>query len=491
MISLLNHIANPFTYTHKDGKQASLIQSKAARITLVAFAYVFALPTLGISLLAFYASTALKKYKITHQPNHPATQKTKKVGRDNLSPNSKGAHFNGILDPAKMGIRTSNSIAQIQLTDTSQLPNPRLDKNEEMRRMGVRNATMQRITHSNILGGPQISAQGYANAVSYKANNPQLLNPADYQTARDVMSHVYLFKSSKSQNSTRFPALFGSRDVLVTPCRMDYNAQWNPNPPDQKTFHMLNAAAINVGEGNHPEDLRYYCLPGTYQHYKGSLDETKFLQGTGEIAESLLTASQKFGLNDVVFFPIGMGAFLRNLPSADAAYQDPAKMRSLRNGMAKQVAAKMENQLRSSPNLVIHLALPTGPSDEAKENYNAFIQAVSEIDPAIRQRVIVYPNADATEIAQAIANQKGDYSVGLINGANKNLLGNHWFEDGALTAIDENIHRRSQISAFACLFCNGTTPSGHNNRIQRQMGELEQRILYWTQGANHSHIINT
>jgi hypothetical protein len=427
----------------------------------------------------------------------PKRQYARRSARHGHAPRvpQQGAPIQGTFNPfihlQGLGIKAANSVAGIPLTNTLQSPT------DYAKKMQVRDKTM-----NNLLGRPT-NSQDYPVSVTNIANNPQgNLDQKGFETAKTVMSRVYLFKSNKSKNDINNPALFGSRDVLVTPCRMEYNGQWD-NLPGKNTFHMLNAAAINVGE-NYPEDLQYYCKQGTYvektyydrngklkHNCTGKLDEDAFIKGTSEIAENIFTTAKELKLQHIVLIPVGMGAFLRNLPKADSTYQDPNKMLQLRNKMAEAYAAQLQNQLWST-NMVIHLALPTS-TQEAKENYDAFIQAVSKLDPAVRSRVIVYPDADASEIAQKLADQDqhgGGNFVGLVNGANKKLLGNRWFEDGAMFASDEGYHRRSQWSAFACALCNGTTTGLAHEYPQRQLGELEARINWWTQGSGQSHIFN-
>merc|ERR1719487_1241305 len=61
--------------------------------------------------------------------------------------------------------------------------------------------------------------------------------------------------------------------------------------------------------------------------------------------------------------------------------------------------------------------------------------------------------------------------VCLLNGANRKLIGNHWFSHGAKTAIDENFHRRSATMARVALLMNkGTMP------LTREPTTLEQYV---------------
>jgi len=60
----------------------------------------------------------------------------------------------------------------------------------------------------------------------------------------------------------------------------------------------------------------------------------------------------------------------------------------------------------------------------------------------------------ATDLAPATKGGCGAPKVGILNGANRKLIGNHWFQTGARLAIDENFHRRSASMARAALLLN-------------------------------------
>merc|ERR550539_2277317 len=87
------------------------------------------------------------------------------------------------------------------------------------------------------------------------------------------------------------------------------------------------------------------------------------------------------------------------------------------------------NALESTPQkTVVHLCLLTG-SEEAKRNMDAFLRAVIHVTPEFRSRVIICSDADSLQLAQELAMQSK--KVMLVNGANRKLLGNHWFGRGA------------------------------------------------------------
>lgn len=171
-----------------------------------------------------------------------------------------------------------------------------------------------------------------------------------------------------------------------------------------------------------------------------------------KIAGNTIKAQAALGIKDTVWVPFGMGAFQRNLNKLDPSFNDPMKLYALK----KQTAAAILSQLALDPKMTMHLCLPTD-RPESIQNYNAFIEVLEMAPEEIKKRVKIHINWDAAEVAQELANQKGNYKVGLVNGANRDLLGHVWTGDHAKNAIDENLHRRSPILAGLSLLLNGGT----------------------------------
>merc|ERR1711920_663869 len=96
---------------------------------------------------------------------------------------------------------------------------------------------------------------------------------------------------------------------------------------------------------------------------------------------------------------------------------------------------------------------------------NCFMEAAGakvKAMPALAPLIKFHRNCDALELAHDLAVQSkaandGVNKVGLLNGANNKLLGNHWFSKGARQAIDENLHRRSSPMCVASLLLNMAT----------------------------------
>jgi hypothetical protein len=279
------------------------------------------------------------------------------------------------------------------------------------------------------------------------------------------LKKVTLFTTQGDDNKyqTQKTQLLGSFDVLAVPCKMDYDSSWNPIKAKSK-FFLHNGAALNIGESSRAPDFKDYTIMG-----KNELDEQKYIAGMGKIFYQMLAAQEKSGATDAVWFPFGMGAFLRHLPKVDANYNDPERFNQLR----QKIAQAFVDQVAQFPGLQIHMCLPTDQAGTAScQNHNAFMYAFSKAPEKVRKNIKVYINIDATDLAQRLADQKEDYKVSLANGANRNLIGNHWFEDRALVAIDENIHRRSTLAAGLALIFN----NGIQNK-SRQPDALANRVL--------------
>jgi len=262
---------------------------------------------------------------------------------------------------------------------------------------------------------------------------------------RKMLKHVYHYADPNSTfNNPDY--LLGSFDVLSTPCRMYKDENWS-SKPSQRAFFVTHAAAPNIGESANAEDFLHYSL-------QGSLNEGAYLFDLGRIVSNALGQQVGIGVETTVLFPFGMGAFLRNLHKNDARYGDDAKMFELR----KKIAAVIIRQIGNFKGLEIRLCLPMDQEygSQVNQNYNAFVLAIEGAPQEVQARIQLHLNTDATALAQRLAEQGADLRIGLLNGANRKLIGNRWFGDLALTAIDENIHRRSVETAFfSALFNNG------------------------------------
>jgi hypothetical protein len=226
----------------------------------------------------------------------------------------------------------------------------------------------------------------------------------------------------------------------------------------------------------------------------GELKEDDYIRDMGYLWEGSIIAMQRLGVTDAIFFPFGMGAFLRNLDKNDESYKSASKIRTLkfRVCMALMEAIK---KLVITPGISpsglqrIHLCL-FAVGEEAIGLHNSFIEAAAEMKktcPDLSKVLVFQINCDALQVSRELAAKMGPSGsslespkVGLLNGANRKMIGNHWFAKGAKFAIDENIHRRSCSMARFCLLINQSTdpqtrPSNYlANRMQELGGKVEE-----------------
>jgi len=125
---------------------------------------------------------------------------------------------------------------------------------------------------------------------------------------------------------------------------------------------------------------------------------------------------------------------------------------------------------------------------EAQCNADALLRALLNDEHVkvkeLRQRVVIHPEGDSLQLAQQLADRSAN--VMLLNGANRCLLGNHWFAGRARMAIDENLHRRSWRMAAISYLVNGFG-SYQCGGGPRDPDNLKKNVE-WLQGRVHDII---
>jgi hypothetical protein len=231
---------------------------------------------------------------------------------------------------------------------------------------------------------------------------------------------------------------------------MDFDENFTKVQDEKNTlFTVHHIAAINIGEEKSPTDFVEYC------HAKSSrLDEDRYVRDMSTIFRIALATQHHGGNMHAVWFPLGMGAFLRHLPRHDATYTDE-RMCKLRRRLADSFVREVHSLFETSNMMCVHLCIGD-KSEEAIQNAIAFMSAIVDFKPPL-ERLSVWWNADASAVAQFLANQclPNVMSVSLVNGANSLMIGNHWFANGADRAIDENLHRRSLLMSLMAFLVNG------------------------------------
>ena len=234
------------------------------------------------------------------------------------------------------------------------------------------------------------------------------------------------------------------------------------------TCALTYIASPNIGERKGAEDAT------VYRNLFGTLNKSKFLLDFKDICKIGFRGQIKNGADHLVWNPVGMGAFLRNIHlnyvglSARATDQ-------LKIDMAKVLFEAFEEEKSGASTLHMCLFAAKG---ETNKNYNAFIKALGEM-PSVRSNVVVHRQGDMLEIGQALANKYGSNKVNIIIAANRKLLGNHYFGKRSLRASDENLHRRSKDLAFVAFVLN----DGFRVK-ERRRNELANRIVQLAGTAN-------
>lgn len=323
-------------------------------------------------------------------------------------------------------------------------------KIDDQKRYGVRDKTKQKVCDV------------------FKVNNFQdletkLLSSSIEDFDDDIRSDakkIILATAAFGAHQSSPQQLLGRFDVLTVPCRMDFDAQWNEKK-SKHGFLVHHAAALNIGENRNAADFKDYAI-------NGRLDEKKYIQDMGIIFRHILAEQVTSHVKHAVWFPLGMGAFLRKLPQRDSFYQDPKAMQALKQKLVKAFVDEASSILYSpaAASLQLHICLPyeENKDSETWQNYFAFFEAFQKAPDFLKERTQFHINIDATDLAQRLADQESTPDcVSLVNGANRNLIGNKWFADHARVAIDENLHRRSsRLAVFAALLNQRLKPLNSN-----------------------------
>jgi len=314
-----------------------------------------------------------------------------------------------------------------------------------------------------------------------------------------LLNNTRLYIDSSSLNTCSGTQMLGRFDVLEAECNMNCDEMWSPEGvKGNSTFLVHTAAFLCIGEWWNSEDFPEYShnfkeIRSTKKpklRYSGTLNIKKFLHDTGKIIGNLLLAQKKSGIEEAIWLPGGMGAFMRNLWKCDSSFKskdgdwgDPKKMWKLK----KQVAQVFVNEMMKVSGFNIHLSLYKDDNPQKKEEYqsrralsanqtyNAFIHAI-ENTPGASKKITVHSNSCAVSLSQKFADQ--GKLVSMINAGNRNMFGNLWLTIWALNAIDENLARRSWQLALVFSLLNGGSkrqmrgPNYLTNRVRALSGQV-------------------
>eukprot|EP00930_Biecheleria_cincta_P016583 TRINITY_DN13438_c0_g1_i2.p1 TRINITY_DN13438_c0_g1~~TRINITY_DN13438_c0_g1_i2.p1 ORF type:complete len:659 (-),score=117.51 TRINITY_DN13438_c0_g1_i2:103-2079(-) len=288
-------------------------------------------------------------------------------------------------------------------------------------------------------------------------------------------AETVLFVDSRASGEPNAAAggenILGRYDVLCLRVCADYDRDWQFIKASRKDFWVAHAAAINIGESVSAPDFGDFCIAPNPGDASGKLNEELYFSSMGSIFENIAYACTNLKIQSLILFPFGMGAFLRHLGQLDSKYFDDEEQQRLRRRVARECVAALAKG--TSEACHIHLCLMFG-HQESERNADAFIRAlVAKEAASLGKRVTIWPEGDSFHLANMIAS-KDSKNVMLLNGANRRLLGNHWFAGRAKIAIDENLHRRSwRMSAMAYLL----NDFDASREFEGRSGdELEQRV---------------
>lgn len=280
-------------------------------------------------------------------------------------------------------------------------------------------------------------------------------------------------------------------------------------------FWVLHSAAPNIGESAQAEDFLAYSVEErndaqprrTESNHSTTstssrccwkdrptgrpsrrLNEDVYIADIARLWRNALNAMLYLEVEDAIFFPFGMGAFLRHLKLNDDRYEDPACMRTLKRRIADELMNAISDliaptkgkktQARKRPPFRVHLCLVC-VNPESIDNHNCFVEAAAakaQLCPELKEVLQLRRNVDSLQLAYELGKSNPDQplKVALLNGANRKLCGNHWFQSGARYAIDENLHRRSASLSRASLLVNFDTEPR-----PREVTQLEETVRFF------------
>lgn len=285
--------------------------------------------------------------------------------------------------------------------------------------------------------------------------------------------------------------LYGDREILRFPAPIEYTRDWQEI--DETSLPVRDywpletvTAAPNLGDADFSNFSKKVKTPhafGLLSLSQNQLDEDAYVSYMGQKFEDLFQSREKDKVDISVDLPLGLGAFIRDLPSKDARYKDPDKLAILRLRVAQQYWDKAAAYVKRNPGKEVHFcAVPGdfGMPGEATENYNAFVGTLRgrEDLEELRGKIFLHTkqgSGNATIATQlCLRNQekknkkKVDY---LVAGAKPGITNRGDQAYSAFRAQEENAARRSPKALLVGHILN----DGHEHR-KRVDSELSGRV---------------
>lgn len=405
-------------------------------------------------------------------------------------------------------------------------------------RFKVRDLTKQRVMQ-------QLSQEVQSSWTSFEFMAAKILEKVATSGAKDLppgprkqMASVHLFQGEMTTKPKQAEAegflarrqdtyLLGKFQVVAVPAVADYDAGFNSLQASSQSFDcdgpegfngwfwVLHTAAPNIGESAQAEDFLAYsveeesgttsrpfrtestnsaastssrcCWKDRPLRPSRRLNEDLYIGDIARLWRNALKAVQYLEVEDAIFFPFGMGAFLRHLNLNDDRYEDPARIRNLKRRIADELMNAIadiciplsksgKSKATTSKPCRLHLCLVC-VNPESIDNHNCFVEAAAakvQSCPELKKILQLRRNVDSLQLAHELGHNTQPLKVALLNGANRKLCGNHWFQSGARYAIDENLHRRSASLSRASLLVNFDTEPR-----PRKVAQLEETVRFF------------
>jgi hypothetical protein len=199
------------------------------------------------------------------------------------------------------------------------------------------------------------------------------------------------------------------------------------------------------------------------------VDEVGYLHDVRTITRNIALVADRLDVKHLLWFPFGMGAFMRNLGQIAEDYRKASIMQRLRRRTAyTQLRTLLDFLPRQC---IIHLSLRE-VDEETRANTDAFIRAIHEVTSddhiQVKDRIVIDFNSDMSVVATELARTaEQGLEVMLVNASNTKLLGNQLWTTSANIAIEENLHRRSVDLACAAYAGNNVAGDDLGSRISR------------------------
>lgn len=181
----------------------------------------------------------------------------------------------------------------------------------------------------------------------------------------------------------------------------------------------------------------------------------------GRQVENAAHVARLEGLHHLIWPPVGMGAYMRHMSHNDKrAVPNPEGFnrvpRSYRHFVAETIVHRLVLDLTPEDHVMHHIILPHPASNaEGQMIIDAFTSAVQCLGPVrVQKNITLHCGRDMFELGMDLQDfcirsnmfpkAEATTTVGMVNAGSRIKLGNHYYREGAMQAVDENCARRSE-----------------------------------------------